>query len=51
MFSNLGSSEIVFIAILLLVLFGSKKLTELSRGLGKSVHELKKIQKDIESKS
>lgn len=49
MFSNLGSSELVLMSIILLVLFGSKKLTELARGLGQSVHEIKKIKKDIES--
>jgi len=48
MFSNLGSGEIVVAAIIVLVLFGGKKLNELARGLGKSVKEIKKITKDIE---
>lgn len=48
MFSNVGSGEIVVIAIIVLVLFGSKKLNELARGLGESVKEIKKIAKDIE---
>lgn len=48
MFSNLGSGEVVVIAIIVLVLFGSKKLNELGRGLGESIKEIKKITKDIE---
>ncbi|MDO8488154.1 MAG: twin-arginine translocase TatA/TatE family subunit [bacterium] len=48
MFSNLGSGEIVVIAIIVLVLFGNKKLNELAKGLGQSVKEIKKIKKDIE---
>ncbi len=48
MLSNLGSGEIVVIAIIVLVLFGSKKLNELAHGLGESVKEIKKIKKDIE---
>jgi sec-independent protein translocase protein TatA len=49
MFSNLGSGEIVVIAIIVLVLFGSKKLNELARGLGEGAKEIKKIKKDIEN--
>ena len=49
MFSNLGSGEVVVIAIIVLVLFGSKKINELARGLGESVKEIKKITKDIEN--
>ena len=48
MFSNLGSGEIVVIVILIVVLFGSKKLNELAPGLGESVKEIKKFKKDIE---
>ena len=47
MFSNLGSGELVVIAIIVLALFGSKKLNELARGLGESVKEFKKATKDI----
>ena len=48
MLDNLGSGEIVVIAILVLVLFGSKKLNEFARGLGESVKEIKKATKDID---
>lgn len=49
MFSNLGSSELVVIGLIILVLFGTNKLNELARGLGKSVKEVKKIKKDFEN--
>lgn len=49
MLSNLGSGEILVIAIVVLVLFGGRKLNELARGLGKSAKEIKKIKKDIEN--
>ena len=48
MFSNLGTTEIVVIAIILLILFGGKKLPELARGLGQSGKELKKAKTELE---
>ncbi len=47
MFSNIGSTELVVIALILLILFGSKKIPELARGLGEAGKELKKAKKDI----
>jgi len=46
---NLGTTEWVIIAILVIVFFGSKKLTELARGLGESGKELKKAKKEFHS--
>ncbi len=46
---NLGTTEILIIAIVLLVLFGGKKLPELARGLGESGRELKKAKQELES--
>lgn len=37
MLKNIGLTEIVVIAIVLLVLFGGKKLPELARGIGESI--------------
>ncbi|MDO8452417.1 MAG: twin-arginine translocase TatA/TatE family subunit [bacterium] len=42
MFSNIGTTEIVVVALVLLVLFGGKKLPELARGVGDSIREFKK---------
>ncbi len=37
----LGGQEILIIAILVLLLFGGKKIPELMRGLGKGIREFK----------
>ena len=47
-FGNLGAPEITIIALVILLLFGGKKIPELMRGLGKGVSQFKKGMKDIE---
>lgn len=47
MFKNIGTTEILIIAAVLLVLFGAKKLPEFARGLGESGKELKKASKEL----
>ncbi|WKZ25570.1 MAG: twin-arginine translocase TatA/TatE family subunit [bacterium] len=42
MLQNIGTTEIIVIAIVLLVLFGGKKLPELSKGIGDSIKEFRK---------
>ena len=42
MFQNIGSTEIIIIAVVLLVLFGGKKLPELAKGLGEASKEFRK---------
>jgi len=49
MFQNIGTVEIIIIALVLLVLFGGKKLPELARGLGTSGKEFKKAQKELKT--
>ena len=46
MFKNIGTTEIVIIAVVLLVLFGGKKIPELVRGIGESIREFRKGLKD-----
>ena len=41
-----GNTEIILIIFVILLLFGAKKLPELSRSLGKSLGEFKKGQKE-----
>ncbi len=41
-----GHSEILLIVFVILLLFGAKKLPELSRALGKSLGEFKKGQRE-----
>ena len=49
MFQNIGTVEIIIIALVILVLFGGKKLPELARGLGQSGKKLKKAQKELKT--
>lgn len=44
-----GWPESLFILVLVLLLFGAKKLPELARGLGQSLNEFKKAREDFES--
>ena len=45
---NLGTGEIVIIALVVLLLFGGRKIPELMKGLGKGVKSFKDGMKDIE---
>ena len=45
---NLGAGEIVVICLVILLLFGGKKIPELMKGLGKGVKSFKQGMNDIE---
>ena len=45
---NLGTGEIVIIAIVVLLLFGGKKIPELMKGIGKGVKNSKDGVKGLE---
>lgn len=45
---NLGAGEIILILLVILLLFGAKKIPELAQGLGKGMKEFKKSLKDVE---
>ena len=49
---GLGMSEVLVIALVVLLFFGGKKMPELMKGLGKGVRSfkdgMKEIEKDIE---
>ena len=44
---NLGATEIILIAFVVLLLFGGKKIPELMRGLGKGVREFKDAKDNV----
>ena len=44
---GLGFQEILFIALILLLLFGGKKIPELMRGLGKGVKSFKEGMNEV----
>jgi len=46
MLQGIGTTEIVIIGVVLMVLFGGKKLPELARGMGDSVKEFRKAIRD-----
>ena len=48
MFGNLGVTEIIIIAVIVILLFGAKKIPELAQGIGKGIKEFKKAAKEIE---
>ena len=45
---GIGTTEIIIIAVVLLLLFGSKKMVELARGLGETKKELTKVKQELE---
>jgi sec-independent protein translocase protein TatA len=46
---NLGPMEMVFVMVVLLMVFGGKRLPELGSGLGKGIREFKRSMSDITS--
>jgi sec-independent protein translocase protein TatA len=50
---NLGGTEIFFILLAILLLFGAKRIPELARGFGRGIREfkdgMKEVQKEIET--
>lgn len=44
---SLGPGEMIFIMVVLLLLFGAKRLPELGSGLGKGIREFKRSMNDI----
>jgi TatA/E family protein of Tat protein translocase len=47
MLPGVGMDEMVVILVLVLILFGSKRLPELARGLGKGMREFRKAAEDV----
>jgi len=46
MLKNIGGTELLIIALILVLLFGGKKIPEFIRGVGEAVKEFKKAVKE-----
>ncbi|HEY2026678.1 MAG TPA: twin-arginine translocase TatA/TatE family subunit [Gemmatimonadaceae bacterium] len=48
MFGNLGMGELMVLLIIVLVLFGAKRIPEISASFGKGIREFKKNVNEVE---
>ena len=51
LFGSLGTGEIIIILIIVLLMFGGRKIPELMKGLGKGIKEFKDASKGVESET
>ncbi|HEY1769481.1 MAG TPA: twin-arginine translocase TatA/TatE family subunit [Chthoniobacterales bacterium] len=49
MISNFGGPDLIILLLIILVLFGSKKLPELAKGMGQAMREFQKAKDDFSS--
>lgn len=47
MFGSIGTPELLMILFVVLLLFGSKRLPELAKGIGKGMRQFKKAMDDV----
>ncbi len=45
---RIGLPELIVIVVVIIILFGAKRLPEIGRALGKAIKEFKKASKEIE---
>ena len=48
---SLGFTEILLIALFILIVFGAKRIPELARAMGRASYEFKKAKADFEAES
>ncbi|NLI15715.1 MAG: twin-arginine translocase TatA/TatE family subunit [candidate division Zixibacteria bacterium] len=46
---SVGTTEIIVILLLILILFGSKRIPEIAQSLGKGIREFKRSMREIEN--
>jgi sec-independent protein translocase protein TatA len=46
-FMNIGGQELILLLLIILVLFGAKKLPELARGMGQAIKEFQKAKDEF----
>ncbi|HID96303.1 MAG TPA: twin-arginine translocase TatA/TatE family subunit [Candidatus Latescibacteria bacterium] len=47
MFGGFGTGEILLIFLVILLLFGAKRIPEIAQGLGKGIREFRKATRDL----
>lgn len=45
---NIGAQELLIILLIVILLFGAKKIPDLAKGLGHGIKEFRKAAKDVE---
>ena len=48
MFGNIGLPEILIILLVIILIFGAKKIPELAKGLGQGLKEFKKASREVD---
>ncbi len=48
MLGGIGAQEILLILLIIILLFGARKIPEIARGLGKSMSEFKKGLREVD---
>jgi sec-independent protein translocase protein TatA len=46
MFKNIGTTELIIIAIVIVLLFGGRKIPEFMKGIGEAIKEFRNASKD-----
>lgn len=44
---GIGTTELILIIIVVILLFGARRIPEIARGLGRAAHEFKKAKNEI----
>ena len=44
---GLGTSELIIIAVIVLLIFGAKRIPEIGKGLGGALREFRKVKSDL----
>lgn len=47
MFNNLGMTEIMLLLVIVLLVFGAKRLPEMGAAMGKGIREFKKSMREV----
>lgn len=46
MFKNIGTPELIIVALVVVLLFGGKKIPEFMKGIGEAIKEFRQASKD-----